>query len=105
MAKPNQKREELKVVEISCSTSNAREVFVAGTFNNWHPNLTPMESKGGGVWSTTLRLKPGTYEYKFLIDGEWSCKPGLHEFDPSLSELPDCVHNVYGTMNRKLEVD
>lgn len=104
MARAKQKTESVKPVEISCYAPNAREVFVAGTFNNWDPNVTTMESRGGGMWRTILRLKPGIYEYKFFFDGEWSCKPGSSEFDPSLSELDDCVPNIYGTMNRKLEV-
>jgi Glycogen recognition site of AMP-activated protein kinase len=51
-----------------------------------------------------LKLPTGSYEYKFVVDGKWVCEPGVDEFDPKLVGSPDCVPNVYGTVNRKLDV-
>jgi len=29
-----------------------------------------MDSKG--VWRTSMMLEPGVYEYRYIVDGEWS---------------------------------
>ncbi|ABS61456.1 glucodextranase DOMON-like domain-containing protein [Fervidobacterium nodosum] len=46
----------------------ANTVHLAGTFNNWSTNANPMRREGD-LWVTELELKPGTYQYKFVIDG------------------------------------
>ncbi|MFN6991248.1 MAG: glucodextranase DOMON-like domain-containing protein [Fervidobacterium sp.] len=46
----------------------ANTVHLAGTFNNWSTNANPMR-KEQDTWITELELKPGTYQYKFVIDG------------------------------------
>lgn len=63
-----------------------------------------MKKGAEGWWRLTLDLSPGIYAYKFLGDGEWACKPGLDEVDPTLLNEADCVPNVYGTANRRLEI-
>ena len=56
------------------------------------------------MWRVTLQLALGAYEYKFLVDDEWVCKPGVDELDPTLLNDADCVPNSYGTANRRIEV-
>ncbi len=47
----------------------ARRVTVAGTFNDWSMGTTPLhDPDGDGVWETAVRLDPGTYQYKFVVD-------------------------------------
>ena len=94
----------LRSVEISCHAPDAQSVFLAGTFNAWDPSARPMKKATEGMWRSTLQLAPGVYEYKFLVDGEWVCKPGVDEIDPTLLSDSDCVPNVYGTANRRVEV-
>ena len=53
---------------------NARQVYVAGSFNNWTPNELPMQ-KTGGVWNLSLTLPAGNYEYRFVVDGHWITDP------------------------------
>ena len=90
-----------KLVEFSCHAPEAQAVFVAGTFNEWKPDATPLVGDKAGNWRGSLNLPPGHHEYKFVIDGEWCCEPGCeHEY----SGCPKCVPNDFGTMNRKLEV-
>ena len=48
----------------------AREVRLAGDFNQWKPSL--MESRGENVFSEMLTLPAGVYEYRFVIDGRWA---------------------------------
>ena len=53
----------------------AREVRVAGNFNSWRPEATPLESVGDGNWSVRLMLRAGQYEYRFVVDGRWCEDP------------------------------
>ena len=93
-----------KSAEISCFAPQAREGFVAGSFNDWSTTANPLERKSDGTWAIKLRLPAGAYEYKFIIDGQWCCKPGFDEYDPALRSEEDCVPNAHGTMNRKLKI-
>ena len=66
------------------------KVFVAGDFNKWDPAATKLtENNGTGDFSVAVSLLPGSYEYKFVIDGTWSA-------DPANS---DWVKNSIGTLN------
>jgi len=102
--KKEKERDHLKSVELTCLAPDAQEVFVGGTFNGWDPRQTPMTKNADGTWRVTLKLTGGCHEYKFFVDGTWVCEPGVDEFDPKLIGCPDCVPNVYGSLNRKLEV-
>lgn len=52
----------------------AGSVYIAGSFNNWSTMQTPMIRCDSG-WFITIRLKPGKYTYKYIIDGKWSPDP------------------------------
>ena len=52
--------------------ASARQIFVAGSFNGWRPNATPLQKQSDGKWTADLSLQPGSYEYRFVVDGEWS---------------------------------
>ncbi|MBI4398768.1 MAG: isoamylase early set domain-containing protein [Candidatus Omnitrophica bacterium] len=69
-------------------------VQVAGTFNNWDQNLGVLRKDAKGTWSGAFELRPGRYEYRFLIDGNW-------ENDQNHFEI---VPNAFGTFNNVLEV-
>ena len=53
----------------------AREVNIAGSFNDWRPGSTWMISLGNGRWVKELLLPPGRYEYCFVVDGHWMPDP------------------------------
>lgn len=54
----------------------AQSVSVAGDFNGWDPTQTKLERSDGGVWTATIPLKPGRYQYMFVIDGkQWIADP------------------------------
>lgn len=53
---------------------NARNIYLSGSFNNWSTMQTPMQKSDSG-WSVTLRLAPGKYTYKYIVDGKWSPDP------------------------------
>ena len=73
---------------------NAREVCIAGSFNDWHPTVTPMIRLDDGKWAKELALPPGRYEYRFVVDGQWVD-------DPAATEL---IPNSFGTANAVLVV-
>lgn len=54
------------------------EIFLAGTMNAWNPankDFLMKDEDGDGIYSITLQLAPGTYQYKFVIDGTWTKDP------------------------------
>lgn len=54
----------------------AHSVSVAGDFNGWNPAHTPLERSEGGMWTATIPLKPGRYQYMFVVDGkQWIADP------------------------------
>jgi hypothetical protein len=59
---------------------DARSVSVAGDFNGWNPGQTKLERSEGGMWTATIALKPGRYQYMFVIDGkQWIADPLAEE--------------------------
>lgn len=53
----------------------AREVYLAGTFNDWHPTTLPMVDMGLGRWEKEILIPPGVHEYLFVADGRWIPDP------------------------------
>jgi len=76
-------------VQFEFVAPEAKEVHLAGNFNNWNAGACLMKKGKNGVWKTILPLEPGKYEYRFFIEGNW-------ENDPSSS---CCVPNEFGTQN------
>ncbi len=54
---------------------HAREVFIAGCFNEWNPAATPLQKDASGTWFCMVDLEPGRHEYRFVVDGEWRDDP------------------------------
>ncbi|MCB0632445.1 MAG: serine hydrolase [Saprospiraceae bacterium] len=52
----------------------ARSVQLAGDFNNWNNLSCPMVRENG-QWIGRVDLEPGTYHYKFIVDGVWILDP------------------------------
>lgn len=81
-------------VTFSMEAAGAREVFLMGDFNNWNPKSHPMKSDQSGIWSKTVMLPAGTYEYKFLVDGNWQLDFRNNQTCP----------NCFGTQNSILNL-
>lgn len=62
---------------------DARQVSLAGTFNQWDPQATPLvRAAATGVWTATLRLPAGQHQYAFVVDGaRWVPDPGAPAVD------------------------
>jgi 1,4-alpha-glucan branching enzyme len=78
-----------KKATFSISEPNAKSVKVAGDFSDWEKKAIELRRKGDGLWTATVSLPPGTYQYRFLVDGEW-------RDDPACSTR---VSNPYGDTN------
>lgn len=72
----------------------AQRVCLAGTFNDWHCSATPMVALGEGRWAKELLLPSGTYEYRFVVDGEWITD----------AHSKETAANPFGTRNTILRV-
>jgi cyclomaltodextrinase len=53
----------------------AKEVYVAGQFNDWDATANPLKKDAAGNWITTIKLGAGKHPYKFIVDGEWRLDP------------------------------
>jgi hypothetical protein len=54
----------------------AHTVQIAGDFNNWQPQQHTMDKVGdSGVWQTKVKLEPGRYRYRLVVDGQWQQDP------------------------------
>jgi 1,4-alpha-glucan branching enzyme len=85
---------EAHAVRFEYYNPSASEVLVAGSFNDWQPRATPLSKQRGGNWSAVLLLKPGHYEYRFVVDGQWQDDPMAARF----------VANAFGGLNCVVEV-
>jgi 1,4-alpha-glucan branching enzyme len=76
----------------------ANDVRIAGDFNGWVPDRgvrSLIESEGQTrVWTKILSLPPGTYEYRYVVDGEWREDP----------DNPEAVTSSVGGRNSLLVV-
>jgi 1,4-alpha-glucan branching enzyme len=72
----------------------AQSVYLAGTFNDWHPSVTEMLAIGEGRWTKEVVLTPGRYEYRLVVDGLWLENPNC----------PVSTPNPYGERNSVLTV-
>ncbi len=57
----------------------ATDVRIAGDFNGWVPDKdvrSLVQAEGPErVWTKILNLAPGTYHYRYVVDGEWREDP------------------------------
>lgn len=72
-----------------------KDVRVDGSFNGWKPEKQLVDKENTGFYSCRMLLEPGTYEYKFVVDGEWK----LDESNPNFAP------NSLGSLNSVLVVD
>lgn len=62
----------------------ARSASIAGTFNDWSATTHPMRRNDDlGVFELCLRLPPGKYLYRLVMDGVWSSDPHNETCEPN----------------------
>jgi 1,4-alpha-glucan branching enzyme len=69
-------------VVFTIEAPHARHVQLVGDFNGWTLDQHEM-MPSGAVWTSVLRLLPGRYQYRYIIDGDWRSDPLNREVEPS----------------------
>ncbi|KAI9168862.1 hypothetical protein LWI28_002987 [Acer negundo] len=66
----------LRLIRTACIVwpNSASQVLLAGSFDGW-VSQRKMEKSSTGIFSLCLKLYPGRYEIKFIVDGEWKIDP------------------------------
>ena len=84
-----------KAVTFTVHAEKGKAVYLAGSFNEWSTTAKKMAYKTkAGIYSATVQLAPGEYQYKFVIDGTWCADP----------ENANAVPNDQGTYNSVITV-
>ncbi|MDD5506246.1 MAG: AAA family ATPase, partial [Candidatus Omnitrophica bacterium] len=84
----------LNTVTLTVKAPGAKEVYLAGEFNNWKLDENSRMEQTNGSWTKRLKLDKGSYRYRFVVDGDWIEDPA----NP-LNRL-----NPYGSKDSLLEV-
>lgn len=88
------RKPQAKPVHLEFTHPTAVHVHVAGSFNEWRPEVSPMIPVGAGRWAKELALPPGAHEYCLVVDGDWRPDPQARETVP----------NPFGGLNSVLRV-
>ncbi|MBD3582690.1 S41 family peptidase [Flavobacterium selenitireducens] len=67
---------------------DAKEVRVAGTFNDWTSEAMQKTAKG---WVVDLESETGRQRYKFIVDGKWIVDPDNRETEISHGNVDSVV--------------
>jgi 1,4-alpha-glucan branching enzyme len=91
-------------VPFSFAAPRARQVSLAGDFNNWNPEDMPMYKSSNGVWYLSVSLTPGCHEYRFIADGVWQDDPTTGQRIVNTMGSENCVKTVSaGTMSGPMQ--
>ena len=72
----------------------AASVLLAADFTEWHEWPIPMRQERGGHWKAIVELEPGTYHYRFVVDGQWRGDPESRFHTPNAFGGEDAVRQV-----------
>ncbi len=94
--KPPAKAAKPKIIKIAFKyfAPEAKEVCLAGTFNQWRQKELFLKKDKTGHWKISLPLGEGRYEYRYLVDGSWT----------NAQDQLESVPNSFGTWNTVLQI-
>ena len=86
----------MKRVLFSLLARRVKEVQLVGDFTHWEarPIIMDRMKPRSRTFGAVVDLPPGTYQYKFIVDGEWA-------EDPKAESVP----NDFGTRNSVITVE
>ncbi|QRM89155.1 glycoside hydrolase [Lacinutrix sp. WUR7] len=59
-------------VTFTVPAKEAKEVLVVGNWNNWDAKAEPLQKLKNGTFKGTVNLESGnSYEFKYVVDGQW----------------------------------
>ena len=85
---------EKKKQKFGFTAPTSESVMLVGDFTQWAQKPISLKKQNNGRWEATVSLSPGTYHYRFLVDGQW-------RDDPECTLL---VPNPYGGSNAVRQV-
>jgi len=94
VSKTKPKKIQRRKVVFTLEAPEAKKAIMVADFNNWNVETHPMKRSKKGMWERSVMLQPGTYEYKFLVDGQWRNDP----------KNKDLCQNRFGTHNNVMTV-
>jgi hypothetical protein len=87
---PESSDSSVRVVKFVLTAPQANSVSLVGDFNGWDAAATPAKRNKDGSWTMYVPLRPGRYEYTFVLDGAHLIN------DPAAPVAPD---DGYGQKN------
>jgi 1,4-alpha-glucan branching enzyme len=72
----------------------AQQACLAGNFNGWDAGSLPMTKDVDGNWRASVALKPGSHEYRFVVDGIWQDDPKAQRTVANSCGSRNCVVEV-----------
>jgi len=90
----NSGEEPLVVQQFTFYRAGVKSLALVGEFNSWDEHSTPMTEVSRGVWTVSVALRPGVYEYQFIVDGT------KRETDPTMPK----VESDFGSPNSVVTV-
>jgi len=79
-------------VTFIASFPHAKSVHLAGDFNGWNPEKNRWQNRRR--LADKIHLSKGTYQYRFVVDGQWQHDPANNTTKP----------NPYGGLNSVLKI-
>jgi hypothetical protein len=74
-------QEQVVTVTMNLHAPEAHHVSVAGTFNKWNADANVLTKRENGIWTISIPLKPGEYNYMFVVDGKvWITDPNAETY-------------------------
>ena len=83
-----------RMTQFAFQAPTARQVSLAGDFNNWDPKAGVMHKSPDGVWHLGMALKPGRYEYRFFADEVWCDDPAAQQRAANSMGTENCVRVI-----------
>ena len=93
-SEPSSAPEHLRIIEFKIKAPDATNAYLAGEFNEWSETALPMTKQADGEWTASIALKTGSYQYKFIVDGQWTPDP----------KNPEHTDDGYGGSNSVIQV-
>lgn len=106
---PTPKQDEGRVFayKVPAGAPALTSVNVAGSFNEWSTTAKAMTKQADGSWKATIKLNPGTYQYKYVMNGgtwvqnmcndaTWGDPANGNKVDPA---VVNCVDDGFGGQN------
>ena len=86
---------DIKEVTFAMESPAAKEIYIAGDFNEWKINDESRLALGeNGCWEKRVALAHGRYRYKFVVDGEW-----MEDLKNQVREI-----NAFGSFDSVMEI-